>query len=315
MDRPRYRLLFGGLLFGAIVLFCPLHLTVNATFWYFVLDAAHVPLFATATWLVAASNPLGIVGDRARIVCAAILTLLAAIVIEILQPLTGREESLTDLRNGTLGIALGVAFLWPASKPTAPWVWGCKWMAAAAFTLFALWPAWAQVRGLVWRRQHFPVLADFESKSEMALWRIADIGEPDFNTVSAGRVMDWPSHGEHALIVHLAPGDWPGMRWEAGEQDWRGYQSLAFDIFNPVAPFDLELRINDYFQPVSRGTCFQRSMIVERGWNHFRIPLSEIEHGSELRTLDLSAIRKLIFFRDHPTDRTHFYLDYVRLER
>ena len=315
MHRPRYRLLFGGLLFGVIVLFCPLHLTVNATFWYFVLDAAHVPLFAAATWLIAASNPLGIVGDRARIVTAAILALMTAITVEILQPLTGREESLTDLRNGLLGIAVGVSFLWPASKPAAPWVWGVKWLAATAITLFALWPAWAQVHGIAWRRQQFPVLADFETKSEMALWRIADIGEPDFDTVSVGRVTDWPSHGEHSLVISLAPGDWPGMRWDAGQQDWRGYQTFAFDIFNPVAPFDLELRIIDSFEPVSRGTSFQRSMNVERGWNHFRIPLSEIERGSELRPLDLSAVRKLIFFRDHPTNRTHFYLDHLRLER
>ena len=315
MHGPRYRLFGVAFILGAVAMLVPIRIQNNSGFWDRVMDPLHTPFFGALTWLFTAANPLGIVGRRPRLVVAIVLTLLAAAAVEIIQPLTGRQESWLDFWDGVLGVVLAGTLLWhPQAQRSGGFIFG--WIVALlAAAALALQPAWKEARALLWRARHFPVLADFESDDEMRLWVCAGL---DDRTLMESAMVVSPlhaSHSGHSLLVRTAPAAWPGVRLLCADQDWRGYAALAFDIFTPDDPFDLALRIDDAAARGGHDTRFNRTLPVQRGWNHFRIPLAEIEHGPRARALRISAIRRVVFFRDHPSDGRAFFLDYLRLER
>jgi hypothetical protein len=129
------------------------------------------------------------------------------------------------------------------------------------------------------------------------------------------RRAEYASRGTHSLFVQTAPGEWPGVRLICDDQDWTGYGALAFDFFNGGTPFDFALRIDDDDAQGGHENRFNRALPLQHGWNHFRIPLTEIERGPRARTLHMNAIRRVVFFRDHPRDGRVVWLDYIRLER
>ena len=315
MHGPRYRLFGVFFVLGALAMFMPIRFPVNEGFWERLMDPTHIVFFGGVTWLLTFTNPLGIVGHRPRLIVAMLLAFFTAAAVEIIQPIFGRQESFDDFRDGVFGIALVGSALWqPFARRSRAFV--CAWCASALLlAVIGLEPAWAEARGLIWRARHFPLLADFESDDEMRLWDSAGLnGSPLMDTGMAPRTAH-ASHGGHALTVNTAPGAWPGVRLLCGDQDWRGYDAFAFDLFSDGDPFELALRIDDDAAQGDHGTRFNRALNVQHGWNHFRIPLTEIEHAPRARALRMFAIRRVVFFRDHPHDWRTFYLDHLRLER
>ena len=112
MHGPRYHLLGVFFVLGSVAMFVPIRFSTNSGLWDRLMDPLHVPFFGGLTWLLTLGNPLGIVGHRPRLVAAIVLSILAAAAVEIIQPLTGRQESWLDLRDGLLGIVLTAALLW-----------------------------------------------------------------------------------------------------------------------------------------------------------------------------------------------------------
>ena len=315
MHAPRYRLLGVFLVLGALAMFLPIRFAVNEGFWERLMDPMHIPFFGGLTALLALTNPLGIVGHRPRLIATMLLAFFAAAAVEIIQPFVGRQESFDDLRDGVFGIALAGSALWkPFARRSRSFI--LAWCGSALLLVaVGLHPAWEEARGIIWRARHFPLLADFEDADEMRLWDSAGLnGSALMDTVITPRPLH-AAQGGHSLIVQTGPGAWPGARLLCGDQDWRGYDALAFDIFNTEAAFDLALRIDDDTAQGGHDTRFNRALTVQPGWNHFRIPLAEIEHGPRARALRLSAIRRVVFFRDHPHDWRTIYLDHLRLER
>jgi hypothetical protein len=315
MHQPRYRWFGIFVLLGAVVMFMPIHFKVHEAFWERLLDPSHILFFGGVTWLITATNPLGIVGHRPRLIAAMVLATMLAAAVEILQPLTGRQQSMDDFRDGCFGIVLAGSAMWaPLARRSRAFI--LLWLVSAvALVVIGLMPAWQEARGIIWRARHFPLLADFESEDEMRLWIPAGINDlHEMNTVHVRRP-EYPSHGGHSLMVQTNGGAWPGVRLLCEGEDWTGYTTLAFDIYNQSPPFDFALRIDDDDAEGSADTRFNRALPLQHGWNHFRIPLTEIEHGPRMRTLHMNAISRIVFFRDHPRDGRTIFLDYVRLER
>jgi hypothetical protein len=315
MHQPRY-LLFGVFfVLGTLAMFVPIHFATHEAFWDKLLDPSHMLFFGGVTWLLVVTNPLGIVGHRPRLIVAMTFATGLAAAVEILQPLTGRDQSMGDFREGTFGVMLVGAAMWtPLVRRSRAFVFG--WSAAVIVLLIiGLQPAWMEARGLLWRAQHFPVLADFESDDEMRLWISSGLNAAPLMDTSMDRRTAHASHGGYSLIVLIGPGAWPGVRLLCDDQDWTGYSALSFDIYNDDPPFELALRIDDDDAQGGHDTRFNRALALRQGWNHFRIPLAEVERGPGARTLHMNAIRRVVFFRDHPKEWHTIYLDYLRLER
>jgi hypothetical protein len=294
--------------------FLPIRFDTDALFYIHLMDAAHLPAFFLLTLFTHASWPQTTSPCRRRIF-ACTLTAAASIAIEIIQPLTGRSESLTDLLNGLAGIALAAIYLAIRHTPR-------KLLSAALFTLLAttaiatvLLPAWEESAGMRWRSHNFPLLADFETDDELKLWIGSGLGNHHPEGSGLQRVKQHATHGEYALQVATEKSaKWPGVRLLNAKQDWSQKTTLAFDIWNDGPPFTLAIRIDDDFPHRTFEDRYNTTRTIQPGANHITIPTSEIQNTPKNRRLNLHAIQRTIFFTDDPTADHTFYLDHIRLE-
>ena len=98
-------------------------------------------------------------------------------------------------------------------------------------------------------------------------------------------------------------------------EDWRGYQWLAFEIFNPGQDLlQLIIRINDKAHDQEGhqySDRFNRDLKVNPGWNHFEIPLAEIESAPSTRKMDLGNMLGLeLFATNLEKPRVIFFEDF-----
>jgi hypothetical protein len=301
---PRYRVLLAAGALFLVTMLAHIKIEVNCAFWDPFMDAAHVPIFGCLMWLLYATNPAGLASRAANYRFSIFVALVAAAAVEILQSFIGRSGNVDDWFKGALGIGLAALILGG---------WRCTGAAAAVIALgVVLTPTVHAARAMLWRAVHFPLLADFESSAETALWLEVD-RDSLISPTQRRRVPSHAVHGAYSLRVPIRRGQWPGVRLLCADQNWSAFSVFAFDVQNNDLPFTLSVRIDD-----SRSTGgtnrYCGAFSIERGLNRIRIPLAEI--GSQPRSgpLDLRAIRRVVFFEDWSADEHTYFLDYVRLE-
>lgn len=292
-------------------LFVPIRFTINAEFWERLMDAVHVPFFAAFTGFLFAVNPTRSPSEQRRIVMAAVLAAAFAGAVEVIQPLTGRNESFIDFRNGLLGILCATAWLEARRRHSRAALLGVV-IFALVVCAFALRDAAAEGSGIAWRQAHFPLLGDFENDAELRLW-IASGDDRIGRSARLQRTSDHATRGSHSLQISTTTASWPGVRFLAADQDWSDRAALAFDVFNPGEPFTLSIRIDDA-RSKNHDDRYNSALTVASGWNHFRLPLSGVATAPHARRLDLHAIRRVLFFLEDASTPRRFDLDNVRLE-
>jgi VanZ family protein len=279
--------------------FIPFRFEDDAEFYIRLMDAVHLPGFFALTMFAHRFWPWEAQSCRRRIRAALAVAVFCA-AVEIIQPLTGRSASLVDLLNGIAGILLAFILLASADSVRRTTTRIVFIPVAVACVAAAFLPAWRESAGMRWRAANFPLLADFENDNELLLW--PQSGEE----TTLARVPEHAANGRHSLRVSTAAGaTWPGVRLLAGGRDWSAYQSLALEIWNDGPAFALTLRVDD---------DFYRDLQLAPGWNHIRIPLSEIAASPSARRLNLRAIRNAALFIDAPKAAHTFHIDHVRLE-
>ncbi len=122
------------------------------------------------------------------------------------------------------------------------------------------------------------------------------------------------AHGSSSLLVVWREKKWGQLVITHFPRDWRGYAALAFDVYNPGAPFMMEIRVGDWYHRYTHDPNLSRFVLrrtVSSGSNEIRILLEDIS-----RRIRPNAARRIIHFsiEDRKQPRT-FYLDHVRLER
>ncbi|MEK0449328.1 MAG: hypothetical protein RL088_1596 [Verrucomicrobiota bacterium] len=289
-------------------LFVPFHFENDTLFYILLLDAGHLPGFFALTLFAHRFWPCDTPPCARRLRAASALTMFS-VAVEIIQPLTGRSASTTDLINGIAGILLAFILLASADSKRRTAIRLMLIPLGAICLASAFLPAWHESAGMRWRMANFPLLADFETDAELRLWPASGDG------TSADRSPAHPSHGQFSLQVKTAPSAiWPGVRLNAGGRDWSAYSTLAFDIWNDGPEFVITARVDDDFPHKEREDRFYRDLQLAAGWNRIRIPLSEIEPSPRARRLDLRAIRTVAFFIDAPKAAHTIHIDHVRLE-
>jgi hypothetical protein len=256
-------------------------------------NAMHLPAFAllAALWTATAVPAGRRVGSYLLMAGGGVL--LAALG-ELLQTRVGRTASGVDLLLGSAGVALGVAGVWMHRRASAPAAWVVYVLVAAAAFAGALWPVAGAARAAVWARTAYPTLSDFEDAFQMVLWKpVADAhGEAMIR-----RVVSVGSTRGAALEVRAWGQRWAGVEHRVFAQDWRGHGALAFNVYNPSSHrLLLNLRIDDAGDTTRYGARFDRRLSIAPGHSEVSIPLSSIERGPGSRLLDLSRIRRIVWF-------------------
>jgi len=274
------------------------------------LDAGHLPaflLFAAVTFNVISGHT-----KQSPYRATALLCLIIILLIELLQPLVGRTPSFADIALGITGVALTLSgyYLWRDLHLWWPRV--LHGVLLLAVTVVIALPVWQQWQG-IWRQyQQFPLLGDFEQEADLIAWRAQ--GESSRGKSAATRSADHATHGQYSLRVSSVGGDWSGVNWSGIESDWRNYQQLAFDVYNPAGSFKLHVRIDDDSDSHRYEARYNSIWNVRTGWNAIAIRIDTIAAGPRWQPLNMRAIRRVVLFTGKNASTREFYLDDIRLE-
>ena len=147
------------------------------------------------------------------------------------------------------------------------------------------------------RRASLPVIADYASQWQKPLTQALRV---DLSSTIAPE--DFTGQGgEPVARVRFRQAAWPGVDVVEPWPDWRGYDSLRFQVYaeNP-APKMLVLRIDDEAHNGTHSDRFNRSFTIHQGVNDIVVPLEDIREGPRNRQLDLSRIARVLVFSRRP---------------
>jgi VanZ family protein len=269
----------------------------------------HVVFFAgLAFWLASLSVFSGrTFHTRALAVLAVVF--LAGGLIELIQLCIGRQASLHDMIVNLAGACAGLALAASAQgvRMGLP-ARGLQVLALGAGLVFLSGPA-LTLWDMLQAARHFPVLGDFETRLQAQRWTSGDI---DRGVSRQGRA---------SLRVRLeASQTYPGTTLTHAFGNWEGYAALELSLYNPGPdPLRMTVSIRDLEHSQNRHKGmrdrFDRTFLIQPGWNDLRIPVEDIRTAPNGRTLDLGRLTSLVIFTMHlPEDRI-IHLDQVRLVR
>jgi VanZ family protein len=265
-------------------------------------DRAHVLIFAALTLLLHLIGPL-----RGRPLGCAFAAAAIGGATEVLQQFVSRTPLLSDFALDLLGIGLALTWIqWRRGRGRATFAAGAFLLAILAYTLR---DAPTLFRATVEARRSFPVLADFESLNQLALWRERSDGGR--NLVSVG-----PAHGNVLHVSTSGRENWPGVNAGRLPADWSGYGELVLEArLQTPAPDSLRLgiRLDDYASREDNqwASC---SYVVTHEWRTLRFPLAELQTDQGERRFDLGDVFSLVVFLARPARPAAFEIDNVRLQ-
>lgn len=153
------------------------------------------------------------------------------------------------------------------------------------------------------------ILLDFESDAELdnldwhchALFSLSN----DFRT-----------HGTKSLKMELYPSIVPvGVDAVLIINDWRDYNLLSLDVFNPSnSPFSITVRIDDRDFFLEDGDWYSERFELRYGVNHLIIPFDSFITKKH-RRLDLSHIHELAIFVENLRTKKILYLDTIKIQK
>ncbi|MBT3031094.1 MAG: hypothetical protein KME36_08350 [Candidatus Thiodiazotropha sp. (ex Lucina pensylvanica)] len=102
---------------------------------------------------------------------------------------------------------------------------------------------------------------------------------------------------DSCAYVKLLEGRWPGMDMQEPESDWRGYDRLELLIYSDQSEdLSLTLRIHDRGHNRQLEDRYNRSLLIQPGFNRFSLPLHEVRDVPSVRIMDMAAISDVMLF-------------------
>ena len=234
---------------------------------------------------------------------------LIGFVIELVQAQIGREFSFRDILLDIVGTLLALSLytcngLYHLRIQPKRILYGLTFI----LCIYVLLPFTFAVLDEFNMRKSFPRLADFNSSLELDRWR----GDVDIVRLLSSR------GDEKVLRVQLETEHFSGIALAYFHADWRNYQQLRFELFNPdKTVLMLTIRIHDNKHYGSGNSTyhdrFNRQLHIEPGWNSISIDVHDIGEAPASRTMDLAKVQEIgLFSIDLPKPRV-VYIDALRL--
>lgn len=151
------------------------------------------------------------------------------------------------------------------------------------------------------------VLYDFEKDSDLDRlhWkcRVLYVLSPRYAT-----------HGEKSLRMGLYPSAYPGLSPSLSLKDWRRFETLCFDIFNPgKKALSITVRIDDRKDFPDYKDRYNRRFTIQPGMNSVRISIADLQTSGTARHLNATTIERLMFFMVDPAQKHTLFVDQIRL--
>lgn len=269
-------------------------------------DTAHAPAFALVAWLlVKALGTTGCASARSYVAAFAICILLA-VGTEILQYVVGRDASFIDIGRDILGTTAALCI--HAAGGAGFRMRRGLWLLGVVAILLAFAPLAWTTAAHIHRRNQFPVVAQFNSKLDLAYVQIRSALPPEITVVARG--------AERALEVPLDGGAWSGVELEEPYPDWSGFGRLRMTLTNPTAEaLALTLRIHDAHHDNEYEDRLNVPIeLPAHATRTFSVPTPQIENAPKGRRMDLRQIANLQIFSEQPVPGGSFLLERIWLE-
>ncbi|MCK5336773.1 MAG: hypothetical protein KAQ67_11450 [Gammaproteobacteria bacterium] len=157
--------------------------------------------------------------------------------------------------------------------------------------------------------QQFPLLSGFESQLEMDRW------ESKLTTLK--RSIQFVKTGKHSLKVDFLPGRYPNISLEHFKNDWSGYNSISYSIYNPTQTTQsFVMKVYDQIH-IQKGRHyndrFNHPITVAPGWNTIETPLTDIISAPKHRSMNIRQIKGFSLFTDALKQPITIYIDNIHL--
>lgn len=291
----------------------------DSLLWPILMNAGHAPLYGLVSLAILRLLPA--TGRRsadawyAQYVVALLLTVLVGSASEVLQLLGRGDADAGDIVRDILGasaflIVAGVFDRRWGSRQARPGR-AVALLLAALLLLVALLPAVDTAIAFARRAGAFPRICGFEDPWEETF---VSVKEATLERVSPP--LGWPGTPSHQVAkVEFGPGAYPGLLINEPWPDWSGYEGLVFEVYSELpTPIELNLRIHDIGHGREYRDRFNRVLVIQPGKSTISIPLREVGQGPLGRRLDLTRVRGLVLFADHPGQAFTLCFDDFRLE-
>lgn len=221
--------------------------------------------------------------------------------IEYLQSYVGRQVDWQDILRNLAGA--WVVLAWQQARRVT----------AAALLLIVLAPLAAVTLEQYRIARQLPLLVDLQDPRTLAQWG----GDVTLVRSLPGEPGQQP--GNHpGLLLSLQTSRYSGAGMDNLAADWRGYQHLRLQLYNPDSDaLTLTLRINDRQHERDSNAYhdrFNRSFLLQPGTNDFRIDLADIKAAPATRTMDMQRVRRLGLFATDLAQPRNIYLTQLQLE-
>ena len=277
---------------------------VHTSYPYFLAawNIGHIFYFALLTfWLRQNFFILRVNPNRLKWFIFSLLVLSLGLAIEWAQNGLNRVPDWHDIWRNQLGAWLAWSLLSRQTRVKRPIV--CLLGVFLAIELFL-------VGNAVWTdrriQNQLPLISELEEEMDLNHW-----------TGNVSLSDEFAARGGASLKVQFDTGHYSGMRLAKMPRDWRGYQWLAFEVFNPEQEtLQLTIRINDriHDQKGHRySDRFNKRLLVGPGWNHFEISLEDVEEAPSNREMDLKDVFSLGLFATNLKEPRALFFDYFRL--
>lgn len=224
--------------------------------------------------------------------------------VELLQPYVGRTASWEDFGVSILGVF--IAWLWAIGKQRS-----IKFTSIILFPIVIGGSLWLLKPGAIatWRayqiHQLFPVIANFETPAHRLiapLWR-SNINRKayDPNSPKNGLYLSYSKRGNR----------WSGLGLKVIQQNWNSHSELCFDAKGQLPNTRLLVRFDDQLSSNSQTSSTQK-VAINQNWANYCINIQQLATGNK-RIIDISNMKKLIFFIDGTLPSKSFSIDNVRV--
>ncbi len=273
-------------------------------------DLGHILFFAFFTsllFLLVGNKP--VFSGRLKLLGFLFFVVLVfGLLVETTQHLTGnRQVSMGDVVRNQIGCLLAFILLC-RSVSSYRWLWLLRFFVFAGL-VWACTPLFMALYDESLGRRNFPVLSDFETKSEISRWK-----RPEQFKLQQEIVR----HGHYSARVQLSTAPYSGIRLFYFPGDWRGYDFLKFSVYNPDnSNLFLHVRLNDKEHRLAKARFsdrFHKEIVVTPGWNDFSISLAEVKNAPEKREMNMAEIDGFGLFVVKQSVDKFIYIDYLRLE-
>ncbi len=240
-----------------------------------------------------------------------ISAILLGAVIEYLQTFTGRDKSSYDVLLDLVGASIGFVVFSETLRSMNRFVRVSFWAGVIILTLISLSPMFNAVVDAIQQRKAFPVLV--ENKSAMELSRFTQ------NNVQLDLVTNNSNQSAIKLLrMNFTPGKYSTAILAYFNPDWRSYNYLSFNVFNPASLSSLNIQIHDQLHERNGyhyRDRFNYHLRLSSGWNKIRIPLANVKKAPFKRDMNMQQIKKLLFFKSNLRQPVYLLFSVIQLEK